>query len=587
MGATVDSLPVMGIPTGGNRSASADAGISIAVECIHFLDGSVEELGPTEIIVVVGPNSAGKSQFLKELLYAVQNYPAPPQLPGWIREIEFERYGTREQFDSWFLQRAKLYRLGPEPHYAIFQANGAHLTLEGARAEWEAPHFGNIESFMVKYLGARDRGNIPLNDRPLWNPTESPMDPIHYLGDSFDDEVAFSNLIEHAFGFGVSMNRNDRRSSGLFKGAPRAEFRDLIPKKDALDWYANLRPLNEEGDGVRAFVGVLLEAVAGRPLITFIDEPETFLHPRQAKLIGRYLVEETVPSGQIFIATHSTEVLQGILDARGERSIKIIRLDPTPRRHRILPPDRVRRLWSDPLLRYSQMLDGLFHRGLIMCEADNDSRFYEAHLDAYFASTLDHDLIVTHLDGKSRFAAAVADLRGFGVPSAVIGDIDVLREPSKLRELVEAAGGEFAEIDGKIKAIHDEVQGMMGAPTIGALHNVVTPLLKRRPESAISDDECTSIRDTLKPRSGWRHVKAAGLQALPNTAGAAMEILDFLQSHGIFLVPCGELESWYIGLGTRKGAPYVTKVLEERRHENPPSHLRDFLEQIAAYFKLA
>lgn len=570
----------------GTRSNPTDSRISIAVERVHFIDGSVEEFGPTEIVVIVGPNSAGKSKFLNELFHAVANYPSPPQYPGWISAIDLNRKGSIEQLDGWFSRRARLYRQSPEPHYAIFKHNGAQLTREAVQKAWTGSTFGNIQEFMVKYLPARDRGAIPLNNRAARNPVESPQDSIHYLWDSADDERAFSKLVEHAFGFGVSINRHDRGNCGLLKGTPRPEYNDVIPTGDALEWYAKLSPLDEEGDGVRAFVGILLEAVAGRPLMTIIDEPETFLHPRQQKLIGRYLAEETGPVGQIFIATHSADVLQGVLDAHGGRRVKIIRLEPRTWRYTILPPDRVRRLWSDPLLRYSRMLDGLFHRGLIMCEADNDSRFYEAHMDTHFSSSFDHDLIITHLDGKSRFAAALADLRAFGIPSAVIGDIDVLRESNKLRELVEAAGGDYAQIAAKVKLVNDEIQQMIGAPTVGTLRNVVAPLLKRVAASAISDDESTKIKEALKTRSGWKHVKLAGVPALPNTAGSALEVLEFLLGLGIFLVPCGELESWYIGHETRKGAPYVTKILEDRRHENPPSHLRHFLEQLATYFEV-
>jgi hypothetical protein len=43
-------------------------------------------------------------------------------------------------------------------------------------------------------------------------------------------------------------------------------------------------------------------------------------------------------------------------------------------------------LWNTPLLRYSSILDGLFHERVTICEADSDCRFYAAMLDAVIAS---------------------------------------------------------------------------------------------------------------------------------------------------------------------------------------------------------
>jgi len=48
----------------------------------------------------------------------------------------------------------------------------------------------------------------------------------------------------------------------------------------------------------------------------------------------------------------------------------------------VLDSTQVRELWSDPFLRYSNLLDGLFHRGVVVCEAEGDARLYTAALDA-------------------------------------------------------------------------------------------------------------------------------------------------------------------------------------------------------------
>jgi hypothetical protein len=45
-----------------------------------------------------------------------------------------------------------------------------------------------------------------------------------------------------------------------------------------------------------------------------IDEPEAFLHPPQARLIGSSLVQDRRDNRQLFIATHSADILSGVLN---------------------------------------------------------------------------------------------------------------------------------------------------------------------------------------------------------------------------------------------------------------------------------
>lgn len=48
----------------------------------------------------------------------------------------------------------------------------------------------------------------------------------------------------------------------------------------------------------------------------------------------------------------------------------------------ILPNDKIKELWTNPLLRYSNILNGLFHEKIIVCESDYDCLLYQAVLNA-------------------------------------------------------------------------------------------------------------------------------------------------------------------------------------------------------------
>ena len=51
-----------------------------------------------------------------------------------------------------------------------------------------------------------------------------------------------------------------------------------------------LKNLRDQGDGIRSFVAVMGSLVVSKHSLFLIDEPETFLHPPQARLIGNNIL---------------------------------------------------------------------------------------------------------------------------------------------------------------------------------------------------------------------------------------------------------------------------------------------------------
>ena len=64
---------------------------------------------------------------------------------------------------------------------------------------------------------------------------------------------------------------------------------------DRQDEYYNivskLPKLQEQGDGMRSFASILLHTFTSDYSITLIDEPEAFLHPPQARVLGKMLAK--------------------------------------------------------------------------------------------------------------------------------------------------------------------------------------------------------------------------------------------------------------------------------------------------------
>lgn len=154
-----------------------------------------------------------------------------------------------------------------------------------------------------------------------------PTHPIHSL--LMDDVLAsdISDKFNHAFGLDLTTFRAGGGNFPLFVGNKPVKVGSDELSKLFIDELlrTNVR-LDEQGDGMRSFVTVLLHVLASTShSIQLLDEPEAFLHPPQARLLGRYIAEKRRDNSQLFIATHSTDVLDGLIEG-GANKVRIVRL---------------------------------------------------------------------------------------------------------------------------------------------------------------------------------------------------------------------------------------------------------------------
>lgn len=274
--------------------------------------------------------------------------------------------------------------------------------------------------------------------------------PIHKAAKDPDLERAFDEVARRAFGLRVTIDRYAGASVPLLVGErPAFEHLEGVPTQEYLDALARIPQLDAQGDGVKSFLGLMIHLVAGAQQVLLIDEPEAFLHPPQARTLGRMLAERS-SDRQVFIATHSADILQGVLEAEQPVTIVRLRREGDINHAAVLEDAAVRTLWQDPLLRYSDILDGLFHDAVILCEGDSDCRYYSAVRDYLFPATEKErrpELLFTHCGGKHRLHTAIQALRAVQVPMLTVGDFDLLREKDVLRRVYEAAGGEWTTLE--------------------------------------------------------------------------------------------------------------------------------------------
>ena len=328
-----------------------------------------------------------------------------------------------------------------------------------------------------------------------------------------------------------------------------------------------LPTLHTQGDGMRSFAGVLLATSVGRESIMLIDEPEAFLHPPQARLLGTTLVQDRNKERQLFIATHSADIVRGVLDAESPE-VRVIRIRRSGSTNtvRLLSNERIKELWGDPLLRYSNILDGLFHESVVVCEADADCRFYAAILDAAMAGKTDDvrrpDLMFTHCGGKARLPVVIRALREVDVPVRAVADFDVLSEEEPLKSIVESLGVDWSEIQADWRIVKTAVDSKKPDLNTDDVKKEIGELLSAVTTTTFPPKAKAGIQTLLKRSSPWAHAKLVGKAFVPSgdPSKACERLLSKLRAGGLHVVEVGELEG-YVRTEGGHGPKWVNAVL--------------------------
>lgn len=562
--------------TDDERPAQTGPIVRAAIKKLEFAGDVTVEPADDSVTVFVGPNNAGKSATLQAMRGLLQAGKAPFASP--LVSVEAERRSTLEQV---------IETLTP------FKREDGH---------YEIPDVGTFNEYLFHQWGQVDSYLGLLT--PL---TMSFLDTTHRLADCqpaapFDARRGQAN---HPF---QRMYRDEKLEQAASKAVRRAFKRDLVVHRFAsssIPIYVGQRPklkrgqnvsdfahvsaiealdkVENQGDGIRSYVTIVSRLVAEARTILLIDEPEAFLHPPQAKLIGRFIAENDTPR-QTFVATHSSDVLQGILSV-SQREVSILRFSRTGKPAKRMTNDQIKELWDDPILRFSNILDGLFHEGVVLTEGDSDCRFFEALADVGVADEDRPDLHFTYSGGKDRIAIVVKALANLGVPVATITDFDVLRSEQPLRNIIEALGGAWKDIESDWKLLKEHVEGGSAFVRVDKFREQITAELKKLPrDGAVPAEALRTIRGITKSASPWDVIKRSGYHSLSGSPRSAAEnLLSSLKSKGLFVIPSGELESFCPAIEV-KGRRWVERVLQMDLKEEPRLEFaRSFAREIADF----
>ena len=150
---------------------------------------------------------------------------------------------------------------------------------------------GNTFLFYAGGEGRLQATNVAANINFL---TDPPTHPFHYMYLDSGLEKKISDVAVRAFGVPLVLNRHAGSMIPVHVGeAPPATHGAGAPPREYLKALSALPRLDQQGDGMKSFLGLMLYVLTAAYPLVFVDEPEALLHPPQAQLLGRMLGDLT------------------------------------------------------------------------------------------------------------------------------------------------------------------------------------------------------------------------------------------------------------------------------------------------------
>lgn len=518
----------------------------VFIKSIKFNDDTQLPINYNSVIVFTGANNSGKSQVLRDVETGLDESNSLPTIV--IKDIEYDFLGMIDQA-TFFREH---FNVNQQGYYEMLES-GETFDKRSLQTYWQNRTFyKNLHMLFIKRLSTEGR---LTSSNALQRDYHPKQNPIYKLCQSESLAQKLSDYFRQAFGSDLIVNRNDMQTIPLHTGqAPDKTAFTILDQDEYYNQVTKLPKLQEQGDGMRSFVSILLDTFTSEYSITLIDEPEAFLHPPQARLLGKMLANNNPDNRQLLISTHSEDFLQGLLDTNSE-NVTVIRInrDSNINRMSVLQNDKIKKLWGNPILRYSNILSGLFHEKVIVCESDYDCLFYQAIMDAIYEhkNEIAPDILFTHCGGKTRIKDVVSALKAVNVSVVAICDFDLLNSRQNFEAITNSFGIDYrVTLSEDMKIIYD---------SMNAKNSVVN--------------------------NAWNQIKKIGKAGFIDKEPAAYEKVEAAcKSAGLFVVPVGEMECFDKTVNKEK-KDWVYHVLEnyDLATEAKLEEARKFVQEIVDY----
>ena len=518
---------------------------SVTINEIKFNDGTKVSLRPDDIIVFVGANNVGKSRALKDISNDLIDNSRSNIIINKIKyaTTNFDEKSVRQYFARNFSKNSQ------ESYEVYVTDNVSHFYtyMDFENISYQERKFYKV---FFNFLSTSNRLNMTL---PISYSNIQDICSLNIMKKLETDSKSIFKLNEillSCFNRAIDVSEEKwlNSVSKLYKFGTKDEIDETINSdtRSARKRLEYLENLNEQGDGIRSAVAILASLIANESSLYLIDEPETFLHPPQAKILGNNIVELS-ENKQCFISTHNIDLIRGILEKKSSR-VKIIKIDRTNDTNKfyVLDNESIMRIANDKNLKYSNILNGLFYHNVVLCENESDCKFYSAVLD-FLNNNVYQNTLFCAVGGKDQFKVIIPLLQKLKINYLIIADLDLIDNKEKLKALLNSI---YDGAYNSIKNAHDMFLKLFEEESYSLIKK--QKAIKQEIFELFNDDEYMSpetakkIKNILKNVSSLKLLKSNGKASIP--AGVCTEkfdeIINLLNDNNIYVVECGEIENF-------------------------------------------
>jgi energy-coupling factor transporter ATP-binding protein EcfA2 len=505
------------------------------IDTLRLLAGRTPGTGPQvlelkPLTVIVGPNNSGKSVLLREAFALATSQGSERLIVDQATYLTRSRSAAERFVDSLggTLPNGSIRARNPIPWSTFDREQAIEFAMAPVASGENAVYMNNVIGPKALQLDGSGRLSL-VNAQNLGN-LAAPESMFARLLQEDTKRALLSKIVFEALGEYCVLDASTEGAQIVLRMSSEAPDSNL--EKRLLENFAKLRslePIERRSDGVKAFVGVLLQVITGEPEFLAIDEPEAFLHPGLAHRLGGHLARLLGPDQRVLAATHSSQFLMGCVQSGAAVTIVRLTYERGEATARVLAADEISQMMLDPLLRSARTLEGIFYDGVVVAEADADRSFYDEIYTRSCAAGSDlsnPSILFLNAQNKQTLHRLVAPLRRLGIPAVAAIDFDFLSD-----------GG-------------PDWKHLLCAASVSAIER-----------KSLSQARAL-IADVYRKASV--EMKTVGITHLQGgDRDAANYVLTRLAQHGIFVVPNGALESWLPNLGvTGPKERWITRMFE-------------------------
>jgi len=569
------------------------------------------ELGSLDcsgLTVIVGPNSSGKTQLLRDLRDRISGEPRElvvaselevetPEEDSFLKCLKAEGYISSiwaDNDEEQYVPRTTVIGTGQgAPNVGTNQLKQwRNQSSQATQRKRRNEYLSWFSKFLVTVLFLENRltalkpvGTIDFENQP-------PANDLHALHLNDPARAALAEEIQRAFSKAVwsCAAKGNQLCLRIADegGIPSADERLSIRE------MARYRTIETEGDGLKSYIYTVISFLLGRRPVTIVDEPELCLHPPQAFSLGQFIGRTAASDNTAtFVATHSSQILRGIIQTA--EALQIVRLTRRAgafsARH--VSSAKLAEAMKKPTVRAETVLDGIFAQAVVIIEADGDRIVYQAAWEAV-GGERNFDIHFATAGGTGAISDTAQLYRVLGIPVAVVADLDILSDSAKVGSVVRALCDDSSIVD-RLSASAIEIAEALAAlpPTLSEAEAIgrLKEMAGGTPSWQEGDDKTllAEISDLRSALNGMRALKRGGIAALPSElAETTSRLVRDLTQHGLFVVPVGELEEWLgeggISASKRKKWAWANEAAEYIRSSPPRADdVWSFIDNVGQY----